>query len=412
MKKDINAWVPVPPRTEKNYRFIKKISIAGVQFLENRGQVMASVCIGDFLRLTREPNNPHDSKAIRIDRDECQKLGYVPRQETFDLVDKMDAGIIFIGIITSIRRHEYKIEADIYERLRFPFPDFSSFTLVISGFFSPTVTCSLFTRKRKLIYKKRQPYDKICNCVELKFSPDYWNKILASIQNFNFLAWEKFYPNPGICDGTQWNITIRRRNAKNLKIWGDNSYPEEWTLLHVLIRECLDLNELKGDGKFYIQTLPESSKTRSIQEKLFDAGRWKPLSGINGASDSTIAAKLCAYIPYFEQQIGKKVKWSPCRQEENLLFPGHPIYEHEVNYFNALIYDWGCDFHYLETIREYGFDTGSNDFSDADLPLIRALLTFFTRGERFCDGFQAERIENGWISAILKRLKKICESGD
>lgn len=255
--------------THENYRLVKKISIAGVQFIENYGQIMASLHVGNFLRLEREPNNSHDHNAIRIDRDGRQKIGYVPRTENAELAEKMDNGVVFTAIITSLRRHERKIEADIYERMQIPFPEFTSFSLSIGGFFAPTICCSIFASQRKFVYKKIQPFDGTCNCVELTFSKDYWGNVRDRIQRFNFLAWEKFYPNPGVCDGTQWNITIRRRNAKVLKISGDNSYPEEWDILCRFIDECLDFKELKGNGNFYIQGLPQSKKKAAAGKKHF-----------------------------------------------------------------------------------------------------------------------------------------------
>lgn len=248
-------------RTEKNYRFIKKIFIAADQFPANRGSLMASLQVGEVLHLVREARNPRDAKAIRVDTLFSQKLGYVPQQETSDLADKLDEGTNFFAIISSIQRSKYEIAVDIYERVHFPFPDFTSFTLDIRTFGGPAITCSILTRTRKLIYKKSN-FGEPCQCVELKFFPDYWNTVLENIQNFNFLAWEEYYENPGVLDGTDWDITIRRRNEKNIKIHGLNAYPEEWPLLEEFIYECLDLSELKGEGKFYTQTSPEPSRRK------------------------------------------------------------------------------------------------------------------------------------------------------
>lgn len=100
---------------------------------------MAMMKPGEVLYLVREGNNCYDDHAIRVDFPEGQKLGYVPRQENSDLAEQMDRGVIFVGIITSLRRHESWVEADIYERLHVPFPDFAGFTLRTSGFFADNV---------------------------------------------------------------------------------------------------------------------------------------------------------------------------------------------------------------------------------------------------------------------------------
>ncbi|MGY6587564.1 MAG: DUF6508 domain-containing protein [Wenzhouxiangella sp.] len=43
----------------------------------------------------------------------------------------------------------------------------------------------------------------------------------------------------------------------------------------------------------------------------------------------------------------------------------------------------------------------------ADLEQIRSLLTYCVRGERFCDGFWAKMIDEGYIERILARLAEL-----
>ncbi len=64
MKKTIAPEYPIQPHTAENYRFVQKISIAGVPFLKDRNSVMASTHVGDSLQLVREPDNAHDPNAI------------------------------------------------------------------------------------------------------------------------------------------------------------------------------------------------------------------------------------------------------------------------------------------------------------------------------------------------------------
>ena len=256
----------VPPsspfKTMRNYRFIKRITVAGVRYLEDRGQVLAATVPGEPLRLVREVDNLYDNHAIRIDSWEDQKLGYVPRKANSDLAEQMDRGVVFVGIITALRRHESRVEADIYERLHIPFPDFAGFTLRTFGFFAPETRCSIFPGSRRFVHKTRNPYDGTIQCIDFTFSPAYWGKVMELIQRCNFLAWEDEYLNPGVCDGMQWNMTIRRKHAKSLKITGDNAYPEEWNILTDLIEDCLDLRKVKGNGKFYLESPRKSRKDK------------------------------------------------------------------------------------------------------------------------------------------------------
>jgi hypothetical protein len=48
--------------------------------------------------------------------------------------------------------------------------------------------------------------------------------------------------------------------------------------------------------------------------------------------------------------------------------------------------------------------------SNASLSQIRTMLTYCVRGERFCEGFWGEMIEQGKIRCLLERLQKILES--
>jgi hypothetical protein len=46
---------------------------------------------GDRLTLVREPSNPHDANAIRIEW-QGRMLGYVPRRDNADLARQLDRG--------------------------------------------------------------------------------------------------------------------------------------------------------------------------------------------------------------------------------------------------------------------------------------------------------------------------------
>jgi hypothetical protein len=65
------------------------------------------------LSLHREPGNPYDTLAIRIDW-QGQKLGYVPRPDNADLARAMDEGVIFTA-----RVQQYDAHAPVWRRLEF-----------------------------------------------------------------------------------------------------------------------------------------------------------------------------------------------------------------------------------------------------------------------------------------------------
>lgn len=69
--------------------------------------------VGDRLDLIREPANPHDAKAIRVDW-RGRKLGYVPRTQNESLAWAMDQGQ---PVVARISRME--LSADPRRRIEF-----------------------------------------------------------------------------------------------------------------------------------------------------------------------------------------------------------------------------------------------------------------------------------------------------
>lgn len=59
---------------------------------------------GDRLGLVREPDNPHDAKAVRIEW-RGQKLGYLPRAENQAVAAALDNGEAVDARIAKLRQH-------------------------------------------------------------------------------------------------------------------------------------------------------------------------------------------------------------------------------------------------------------------------------------------------------------------
>lgn len=55
-------------------------------------EAVSSVRPGDALKLVREPENPFDALAVRIDNAAGEKIGYVPRALNADIAALLDAG--------------------------------------------------------------------------------------------------------------------------------------------------------------------------------------------------------------------------------------------------------------------------------------------------------------------------------
>ena len=59
---------------------------------------------GERLTLVREPDNPHDANAVRVEW-RGQMLGYLPRVENRTVAAEMDRGATVSGRIARLREH-------------------------------------------------------------------------------------------------------------------------------------------------------------------------------------------------------------------------------------------------------------------------------------------------------------------
>jgi len=82
---------------------VQSSPLAGFRYAE-ASQVWSELRIGDPLELVREPDNPHDRNAVRVDW-RGRKLGYVPRAENEALAWAMDRGERVTARISRLQEH-------------------------------------------------------------------------------------------------------------------------------------------------------------------------------------------------------------------------------------------------------------------------------------------------------------------
>jgi hypothetical protein len=75
--------------------------LAGYQYYEGK-DLWLEMKSGDKLTLVREPDNPHDANAIRLEW-KGRKLGYVPRRDNSDLARQLDLGMTAEARITALK---------------------------------------------------------------------------------------------------------------------------------------------------------------------------------------------------------------------------------------------------------------------------------------------------------------------
>jgi len=84
-------------------RLIQQCHLAG--FEHHDGDALwPYLTVGDNLELHREPGNPHDADAIRVDWN-GRKLGYIPRAQNGTTARLMDEGKWLEACIGGLERH-------------------------------------------------------------------------------------------------------------------------------------------------------------------------------------------------------------------------------------------------------------------------------------------------------------------
>lgn len=69
---------------------VQQSPLAGFQYYDGKAR-WTEMKIGDGLTLVREPDNPHDANAVRVEW-QGSRLGYIPRRENADVARQMDRG--------------------------------------------------------------------------------------------------------------------------------------------------------------------------------------------------------------------------------------------------------------------------------------------------------------------------------
>lgn len=104
-----------PARAADARIIVQQSPLAGFQYYEGKG-VWEMMRAGDALTLAREPQNPHDANAVRVEW-RGQPLGYVPRRENGDVARQMDRGVPVRARIVQLREARnpwQRVEFEVY----------------------------------------------------------------------------------------------------------------------------------------------------------------------------------------------------------------------------------------------------------------------------------------------------------
>ena len=98
---------------------VQHAPLAGFVYYDGK-EVWEKMKTGDRLTLVREPANPHDANAIRLEW-QGHMLGYVPRKENVDLARQMDLGASAEARVTALSKAangRNRISYEIYVPLK------------------------------------------------------------------------------------------------------------------------------------------------------------------------------------------------------------------------------------------------------------------------------------------------------
>ncbi len=97
------ACFTVPAAAQSIRILVQSSPLAGFQY-HTGAAVWEALKVGDRLTLRREPDNPHDANAVRVDW-QGQQLGYLPRSENGAVAAEMDSGGQVEARIGRLRKH-------------------------------------------------------------------------------------------------------------------------------------------------------------------------------------------------------------------------------------------------------------------------------------------------------------------
>jgi len=115
------ASAPVAATATEVVIVVQRSPLAGFRHYA-AAEVWPDLKAGDRLELVREPDNPYDANAVRVEwRGRC--LGYVPRSDNAAVARQMDRGTVLearIALLRENRNHSLRLEFEVVAPLQDP----------------------------------------------------------------------------------------------------------------------------------------------------------------------------------------------------------------------------------------------------------------------------------------------------
>ncbi len=126
-------------------------------------------------------------------------------------------------------------------------------------------------------------------------------------------------------------------------------------------------------------------------------------------------ADLLKYIGYFADESISFSTWqAPDQRADDVVSLGYPNYDARLREFVEATYQAKVlDQDYLDYLTQHVPDPDKlvASIDTADFKLLRAILTYYIRQERFCEGTWAQAAKEKIFLKLLRRLASITQEG-
>jgi len=119
---------------------------------------------------------------------------------------------------------------------------------------------------------------------------------------------------------------------------------------------------------------------------------------------------LLAFLPLFERPGRAFAKWGGAeKNRDGSISLPHPVYDDDVEEFFRRVGERGWIDYGYRPMEAADMLADPEFVGRASLDDVRTMLTYCSRGERFCDGHWEWLLKGGQIVALLRRLRAIRE---
>lgn len=119
-------------------------------------------------------------------------------------------------------------------------------------------------------------------------------------------------------------------------------------------------------------------------------------------------ARLLDYRKYFSGCESQLYRWVDTRETDGIIIPGHPQYDTALVRFINEVYDSGLLLdNYEEVLDRQRVSDVDMLINGADMNLLRAILTYYVRGEHSQTGLWGRGVRKKCFLRILNRLSDL-----